>query len=83
MNAAGTDDAAAVPAKMRELPVNDFYTKDGRVREDGRVIWDMYLMEVKSPDQSEGPWDYYRALNTIPGEEAFRPVPEGGCPLVN
>lgn len=82
IDAAGTDDATAVAAKMRELPVNDFYTKNATIREDGRLLRDMYLMRVKSPDQSSEPWDYYETVATIPGDEAFRPMSEGNCPLV-
>jgi branched-chain amino acid transport system substrate-binding protein len=80
--AAGTDEAKAVMAKMRERPVNDFYVKDGRLREDGRLIHDMYFAQVKTPSESKGPWDYYKILATIPGDQAFRPLAEGGCPLV-
>ena len=80
--AAGTDEAKAVMAKMREMPVNDFYAKNGRVREDGRMVHDMYFVQVKSPEESSGPWDYYKILSTIPGDQAFRPLDEGGCPLV-
>jgi branched-chain amino acid transport system substrate-binding protein len=69
-------------AKMREIPVNDFYAKNGRVREDGRMVHDMYFVQVKTPEESNGPWDYYKILSTIPGDQAFRPLDEGGCPLV-
>ncbi len=82
IEAAGTDEAKAVMAKMREIPVNDFYTKNGRVREDGRMVHDMYFVQVKRPEESTGPWDYYKILSTIPGDQAFRPLDEGGCPLV-
>ncbi len=80
--AAGTDEAKAVMAKMRELPVNDFYVKNGHVREDGRLVHDMYFAQVKTPSESTGPWDYYKMLGVIPGDQAFRPLAEGGCPLV-
>jgi branched-chain amino acid transport system substrate-binding protein len=80
--AAGTDEAKAVMAKMRERPVNDFYVKNGRLREDGRLVHDMYFAQVKTPSESKGPWDYYKILATIPGDQAFRPLAEGGCPLV-
>jgi branched-chain amino acid transport system substrate-binding protein len=79
--AAGTDEAHAVMAKMRELPVNDFYVKNGRVRADGRLVHDMYFAQVKTPSDSKEPWDYYKILATIPGDQAFRPLAEGGCPL--
>src|ERR1700761_5045901 len=80
--AAGTDESKAVMAKMRELPVNDFYVTNGHLREDGRLVHDMYFAEVKTPAESTKPWDYYKILATIPGEQAFRPMSEGGCPLV-
>jgi branched-chain amino acid transport system substrate-binding protein len=80
--AAGTDEAKAVMAKMRERPVNDFYVRNGRLREDGRLVHDMYFAQVKKPSESSRPWDYYKILATIPGDQAFRPLAEGGCPLV-
>jgi len=80
--AAGTDEAKAVMAKMREIPVNDFYAKNGRLREDGRLIHDMYFAQVKMPSESRSPWDDYNILGTIPGASAFRSLEEGGCPLV-
>ena len=80
--AAGTDEAKAVMAKMRELPVNDFYVKNGHVREDGRLVHDMLFAQVKTPAESSKPWDYYKILAAIPGDQAFRPLAEGGCPLV-
>lgn len=82
IKAAGTDDAKTVMAKMREMPVNDFFAKNGRVREDGRFIHDMYVYEVKKPSESKYPWDYYKLRATIPGDEAFRPLSESKCPLV-
>jgi branched-chain amino acid transport system substrate-binding protein len=82
IEAAGTDEAMAVAAKMRALPVNDMFTANGRVREDGRHVHDLYLVEAKKPEESKGPWDLYRILSTIPAEQAFRPLAEGGCPLV-
>jgi branched-chain amino acid transport system substrate-binding protein len=82
VKAAGTDEAKAVMAKMKEMPINDFMTKNGRIREDGRVIRDMYLMQVKTPDESKGEWDLAKIVGTIPGEQAFRPLSEGGCPLI-
>jgi branched-chain amino acid transport system substrate-binding protein len=80
--AAGTDEAKAVMAKMRELPVNDFFASNGHLRQDGRLVHDMYFAQVKTPAESTKPWDYYKILGTIPGEQAFRPMSEGGCPLV-
>ncbi|MGY3609472.1 MULTISPECIES: ABC transporter substrate-binding protein [unclassified Bradyrhizobium] len=79
--AAGTLDGPTVAAKMREMPVNDFMTKNGRIREDGRLVRDMYLFRVKSPEESKYRFDYYKLLATIPGEEAFKAMEEGGCPL--
>ena len=79
---AGTDEAKAVLAAMKKLPINDFMTKDGSVRADGRVIRDMYLMQVKAPEESKGEWDLAKIVATVPGNEAFRPLDEGGCPLV-
>ena len=80
--AAGTDEAKAVMAKMRAIPVNDFYVKNGQLREDGRLVHDMYFSQVKTPSESTKPWDYYNMLGVIPGVQAFRPLVEGGCPLV-
>lgn len=83
IEAAGTDEATAVAEKMRELPVNDFYNKDVDIRADGRVMHTMFLMEVKSPQESTGKFDYYKLVAEIPAEEAFRPLAEGGCSLVS
>ena len=80
--AAGTDEAKAVMAKMREMPVNDFYASDGHLRQDGRLVHDMYFAQVKKPSESTKPWDYYTILKVIPGDQAFRPLAEAGCPLV-
>jgi branched-chain amino acid transport system substrate-binding protein len=82
VDAAGTLDGPTVAAKMRELPVNDFMTKNGRIREDGRLVRDMYLFRVKSPEESKYKFDYYKLLATIPGDEAFKPMEEGGCQLL-
>ena len=79
--AAGTDEAKAVMAKMRELPVDDFYARNGRLREDGRLVHDMYFAEVKKPAESREPWDDYKILGTIAGTSAFRSLEDGGCPL--
>jgi branched-chain amino acid transport system substrate-binding protein len=81
IDAAGTDEAKAVMAKMREIPVNDFYAKNARLREDGRLVHDMYFAEVKKPSESKEPWDDYNILGTIPGATAFRSLADGGCPL--
>jgi branched-chain amino acid transport system substrate-binding protein len=82
VQAAGTDAAAPVMAKMREMPINDFMTRNGTIRADGRVIRDMYLMRAKRPGENKGEWDLLEVVQTIPGEEAFRPLAEGGCPLL-
>ena len=82
VQAAGSKDPDAVMAKMRELPINDFMTHDGKLRIDGRVLRDMYLYQVKTPVESKYPWDYFKLLQTIPAYEAFRPLDEGGCLLV-
>jgi branched-chain amino acid transport system substrate-binding protein len=75
-------DGAAVVAKMKSMPTDDKLFGKGSIRADGRKIHPMYLFEVKSPAESKGPWDYYKTRATIPAEEAFRPLAEGGCPLV-
>jgi branched-chain amino acid transport system substrate-binding protein len=82
VKAAGTDEAKAVMAKMREMPINDFMTKNGKVREDGQVVRDMYLMQAKTPEESKGEWDLVKMVATVPGSEAFRPLDQGECPLV-
>jgi len=82
VKAAGTDEAKAVMAKMKELPVNDFMTKNGKIRPDGRVVRDMYLMQAKTPEESKGEWDLVKMVATVPGNDAFRPINEGECPLV-
>jgi branched-chain amino acid transport system substrate-binding protein len=75
-------DGAAVVAKMKSMPTDDKLFGKGEVRQDGRKIHPMYLYEVKSPAESKGPWDYYKLRATIPANEAFRPLADGGCPLV-
>ena len=82
VQAAGTDEATAVAAKIKELPVNDLFAKNGKVREDGRMVHDLYVLEAKKPSESKEPWDYLKLVRTIPGDEAFRPLKDGGCPLV-
>jgi branched-chain amino acid transport system substrate-binding protein len=82
VQAAGTDDAKAVMAKMRELPINDVMTKNGKLREDGRVERNMYLFQVKAPGESKGKDDIYKLLATVPGNEAFRPMKDGKCPFI-
>lgn len=82
VQAAGTDEAGAVMAKMKATPVDDFFATNGRIREDGRMIHDMYVYEVKKPSESKYPWDYYKLRATIPADVAFRPLAESACPLV-
>ncbi len=81
IEAAGTDDPKAVMAKMKEMPTEDTLFGKGRVREDGRKLHDMYLFEVKKPEESKGKWDYYKLVATIPPEQAFGPLSEA-CSLV-
>jgi branched-chain amino acid transport system substrate-binding protein len=82
VQAAGTDETAAVMAKMREMPINDVFYKNGSIRKDGRMMHDMHLFEVKKPEESKGPWDYYKLLATIPAEDAFQPLEKSTCSLV-
>ncbi|TCS36060.1 amino acid/amide ABC transporter substrate-binding protein (HAAT family) [Paucimonas lemoignei] len=82
IQAAGTDEAQAVMAKMRELPVKDFFARNGKLRADGRMVHDMYLMQVKAPNESKYPWDYYHIRRVIPADQAFMPLDKSECPLV-
>jgi len=82
IEAIGTDEAPKVMAQMRATPINDFFAKNGKIRIDGRMVHDMYLFEVKKPQESKGEWDLYKLIATVPGDEAFRPLDKGGCPLV-
>jgi branched-chain amino acid transport system substrate-binding protein len=79
---AGTTDAAAVTKVMKETPINDMFAKNGKIREDGRMVHDMYLFEVKKPSESKARWDYYKLVGTVPGNEAFQPLELTRCPLV-
>ena len=79
VKAAGTDDTAAVMKKMRETPINDMVAKGGKMREDGRMVHDMYLFQVKTPAESKGPWDYYNLKGTVKGEDAFQSIAAGKC----
>jgi len=79
---AGSTDADKVMARMKAAPINDFFASNGRIREDGRMVHDMYLMQVKSPAESRYPWDYYKTLAAIPGDQAFQPLSESTCSLV-
>ena len=78
----GEDGGKAVVDQMKKTPINDFLAKNGEIREDGRMVHDMYLARVKTPEQSEGKWDYYEILRTIPGDQAFQPLSESRCPLI-
>jgi len=79
--AAGSAEGKAVAAKMRDIKVDDFFAK-GFVREDGRMVHDMYLVEVKKPEESKGAWDYYRVLGTIAANDAVQPLSQSKCPLI-
>jgi branched-chain amino acid transport system substrate-binding protein len=79
---AGTDATDPVMAKMRSTPIDDFFTHDGHIRADGAMVHDMRLFQIKTPAESKYPWDYYRLVETIPGEQAFQPLSESKCPLV-
>ncbi|MFH1558619.1 MAG: ABC transporter substrate-binding protein [Pseudomonadota bacterium] len=80
--AAGTDEGVKVVAKMRELPIDDMFARNSKIRADGRMVHDMYLAKVKKPEASKGPWDFYEIVRVIPGDEAFQPLSESTCPLV-
>jgi branched-chain amino acid transport system substrate-binding protein len=79
---AGTDQAEKVMATLKASPADDALFGKGYIRADGRKMHDMYLFEVKTPEESKGPYDYYKLVRTIPGDEAFRPMEKGDCPLV-
>ena len=80
VKSAGTKDAEAVAKKLKELPVDDAFAK-GKVQENGSMVHDMYLFEVKKPSESKKPWDYYKQLAVVPGDQAFLSAKESGCPL--
>lgn len=82
VQAAGTDDTAAVMKKMQETPINDMFAKGGKLREDGRMVHDMYLFQVKAPAASKAPWDYYELKGTVKGDEAFQSMAAGKCAAV-
>ncbi len=79
----GSDDASTVRAWMGDNQVNDMFTSNGIIREDGRMVHDMYLVEVKAPGNSESEWDLYQTLRTIPGEQAFQSLEKSGCSLID
>jgi len=78
----GTDDADAVMKQLKATTINDFFAKGGKIREDGRMIYDMYLVEVKKPAESKYPWDYYKIKAVIPGNEAYQPLSMSRCPFI-
>jgi branched-chain amino acid transport system substrate-binding protein len=80
VQAAGTDDTAAVMKKMQDTPVNDMFAKNGKIRADGRHVHDMYLFQVKKPSESKAPWDYYTLKGTVKGEDAFQSLEKSACP---
>ncbi|MBS1197040.1 MAG: transporter substrate-binding protein [Proteobacteria bacterium] len=80
VQAAESDNTQAVMTKMKAMPVNDFFARNGEVREDGRMVHDMYLMQVKKPEESKYSWDYYHVRQTIAGDKAFAPLSESRCP---
>jgi len=82
IKASGTDEAGVIMAKMKATPVNDFFAKNGKIREDGRMVHDMYLMQVKNSEESKQPWDYLKLLKVIPGDQAFQPLSKSRCPLI-
>ncbi len=82
IEAVGTDEAPKVMEQMRKTPINDFFAKNGHIRIDGRMVHDMYLFETKKPEESKNEWDLYKLIATVPGDEAFRQLDKGGCPLV-
>jgi branched-chain amino acid transport system substrate-binding protein len=82
IKAAGTDEAKAVMKKMKETKINDFFAKNGVIREDGRHVHDFYLLQVKKPAESKYPWDYYHVRQVIPAAEAVTPIAQSECPLV-
>jgi branched-chain amino acid transport system substrate-binding protein len=83
VQAAGTDATEAVAGKLHELPVDDFFARKGKVLANGRMVHDMYLFQVKKPEESKGPYDYYKHLSTIPGDQAFATAQESGCTLTH
>ena len=82
VKAVGKDDTAAIMKQMKATPVNDFFAKNGHIRDDGLHEHDMYLFQVKEPGESTKPWDYYKLKKVIPAKEAFRPLSESACPLI-
>lgn len=79
VKATGTDDATKIMAHLKATKINDMFAKNGTIRPDGRMVYDMYLMQVKTPKESKGPWDYYKVVATIPGEQAYTTKAETKC----
>ncbi|MDO5652495.1 MAG: ABC transporter substrate-binding protein [Brachymonas sp.] len=82
VKAVGSTDGDKVMEHMKKTPINDMFVKDGKIREDGRLMQTMYLMQVKSPEESKGPWDYYQELKAVPGDQAYLPLSETKCSFV-
>lgn len=82
VKAVGSDDVEVVAEQMRKTPINDFYTDNGKIRADGRMVYDIYLAEAKKPSESTGPWDLLKINAVIPADKAWRPLSESTCPLV-
>jgi len=82
IQAVGTDDADAVRKHLESTTMSDAFMTNAKIRPDGRLIKDFYLFQVKSPGESKYPWDYYKLLSTIPGDQAFQPLSQSRCPLV-
>ena len=82
IQATGTDEPLKVAAQMRDMPIEDFFSRHGKLRADGLMVHDLYLVEVKKPEESTYPWDYYKILETIPGDKAFPPPDAAACSLV-
>jgi branched-chain amino acid transport system substrate-binding protein len=82
VQASSTDQADAVIKKLKETTLNDDFVKNGKIRPDGRMVHEFYLFQVKSPSESKYPWDYYKLVSKIPGDQAFQPLSESRCPLI-
>ena len=82
VQATGTDDADTVIKKLKETTINDDFVKGGKIRQDGRMVHEFYLFQVKSPSESKYPWDYYKLVSKIPADQAFQPLSESRCPLI-
>ena len=82
VKSAGSTDGDKVMAELHKAKISDMYTADGHIREDGVMVHDMFVMQVKTPEESKAPWDYYKVVKTMPGEEAFGPLSDSTCPLV-